>query len=389
MRQRILFVDDEARVLESLRRMLHLQREDWEATFLDQPEAAWEHLADYDVDAVVMDIKMPGTSGLELLERMQQTERIKDVPVVMLTGLADHDLKRRALEAGAADLLNKPVDPPDLLARLRSVLKLKRYQDELRAYSASLEQKVEERTLELAHSRLDIIWQLGKVAEQRDEYTANHVVRVGFYSRQIAETMRLNHAFQETIFLASPLHDIGKIAVPDRILLKQGPLNDAEIATMRHHCYDGAKILREESLIRKAFFHWRAVSAQAALPQYRNPILEVAATIALTHHERWDGNGYPEGLAGEEIPLESRIVAIADVYDSLTSIRPYRIAYPEERALQIIGDGEATHFDPQVHAAFFDALPELRRIRERFADEKLSGRHHEDAWDEESVVCRR
>jgi putative two-component system response regulator len=389
VKHRILLVDDEVRVLESLRRMLHSQRQIWETTCVDQADDAWEHLMDHDVDTVVMDIKMPGTSGLELLARMQQTERTKDVPVVMLTGLADHDLKRRALELGAADLLNKPVDPADLLARLRSVLRLKVCQDELKAYNALLEQKVEERTLELAHSRLDIIWQLGKVAEQRDEYTGNHVVRVGFYSRQIAEGLRMSHAFQETIFLAAPLHDIGKIAVPDRILLKPGPLNDAEIATMRHHCYAGAKILKEESLIRKAFFHWRAVDSQSLFPEFKNPILEVAASIALTHHERWDGNGYPEGLSGESIPLESRIVAIADVYDSLTSTRPYRIAYPEERALQIIQEGAASHFDPQVHAAFFSALPELRLTRQRFVDEKLSARQEEEAWDEESVVCRR
>ena len=241
----------------------------------------------------------------------------------------------------------------------------------MKAHNALLEQKVEERTLELAHSRLDIIWRLGKVAEQRDEYTGNHVVRVGFYSRQIAEALKMNHGFQETIFLAAPLHDIGKIAVPDRVLLKPGPLNDAESATMRQHCYAGARILKEDALVREAFFHWRAVDSQSAVPEFKNPILEIAASIALTHHERWDGNGYPEGLAGENIPLESRIVAIADVYDSLTSTRPYRIAYPEERAVQIIREGAARHFDPQVHAAFLNALPELRVIRERFADANL------------------
>ncbi len=360
MKHDILFVDDEVRVLESLRRMLHAQRGVWEMTFMSRAEAAWEHLLDQGADAVVMDVKMPGASGLDLLARMQQAERTRDLPVVMLTGLADHDLKRRALELGAADLLSKPVDPAELVARLRSALRLKSCRDELKAHNALLEQKVEERTQELAHSRLDIIWRLGKVAEQRDEYTGNHVVRVGFYSRQIAEALKMSHGFQEMLFLAAPLHDIGKIAVADRVLLKPGPLNDAESAAMRQHCYAGARILKEDALVRNAFFSWRAMDSQAVTgstgcpPEYRNPILEIAATIALTHHERWDGNGYPEGLAGENIPLESRIVAIADVYDSLTSTRPYRIAYPEERAVRIIREGAASHFDPQVHAAFLD-----------------------------------
>ncbi len=388
MKQHILFVDDEVRVLESLRRMLHSQCPVWEMAFVDRPETAWAHLMEHGADAVVMDVKMPGTSGLELLSRMQQTEQAKDLPVVMLTGLADHDLKRRALELGAADLLSKPVDPAELLARLRGVLRLKCCQDELKTHNALLEQKVEERTLELAHSRLDIIWRLGKVAEQRDEYTGNHVVRVGFYSRQIAEALKMNHGFQESIFLAAPLHDIGKIAVPDRVLLKPGPLNDAESATMRQHCYAGARILNEDALVRKAFFHWRAVDSQSAVPEFTNPILETAALIALTHHERWDGNGYPEGLGGESIPLESRIVAIADVYDSLTSTRPYRIAYPEERAVQIIREGAASHFDPQVHAAFLNALPHLRMIREQFVDAHFLTQQLEETWDEENLVCR-
>jgi putative two-component system response regulator len=384
VKQHILFLDDETQVLESLRRMLRAQRGLWEMTFLNQAEAAWAHLADQAVDALVMDIKMPGANGLELLARMRQAERTKDLPVVMLTGLADHDLKCRALELGAADLLNKPVDPADLLARLRSVLRLKACQDELKAHNASLEQKVEERTLELAHSRLDIIWRLGKVAEQRDEYTGHHVVRVGFYSRRIAEALKKSHGFQEALFLAAPLHDIGKIAIPDRVLLKPAPLNDAESALMRQHCYAGAKILQEDALLREAFFHGRAVDSQSAVPAFKNPILEIAAAIALTHHERWDGNGYPEGLAGEAIPLEARIVAIADVYDSLTSTRPYRLAYPEERAVQVIREGAATHFDPQVHAAFLEALPELRITGQRFADVHLPPRHTREDWDEES-----
>ena len=214
----------------ALRRILHSQRDEWELTMLSDVRQAMERLKDRLFDAVVVDVRMPGISGLELLAHIQQSERTRDIPVVVLTGLDDRGLKRKALELGAADLLNKPLDAADLLARLGSVLRLKSYRDELKARNQSLERQVEERTMELFHSRLDIIWRLGKVAEQRDEDTGNHVIRVGFYSRLVAEALGMNHGFQESTFVASPLHDIGKVGIPDRILLKRGPLSASESA---------------------------------------------------------------------------------------------------------------------------------------------------------------
>ena len=388
MKKQILFVDDEQPVLDALRRMLRPQRNIWEMVFVNRPEAAWRQLLEKEFDTVVSDVEMPGMTGLELLQRIQQTERTRDVPVVILTGLEGRELKRKALDLGAADLLNKPVDPEDLLARLHSVLRLKSYQDELRACNDRLERTVEKRTEELCQSRLDVIWRLAKAAEHRDNETANHVIRVGCISRVIAESLGMNRSFVETLFLAAPLHDIGKIGIPDAILMKRGTLGPGEWVTMKQHCVIGQRILREDSIVRATFLQWRGANSHAEIGAVGSPFLETAATVALTHHEKWDGTGYPQELAGEKIPLESRIVAVADVFDAVTSKRPYKAPFPEDEALRIICDGEGNHFDPTVYAAFTDALPEIRSIKEQFADSVNVSPEPEDVWDENDLVCR-
>ena len=388
MKKQILFVDDQQPVLDALRRMLRSQCNTWEMVFVNRPETAWRQLLEKEFDAVVSDIEMPGMSGLQLLQRIQQTERTRDVPVIILTGLDGRELKRKALDLGAADLLNKPVDPEDLLARLHSVLRLKSYQDELRAYNERLERAVEERTEELVQSRLDVIWRLAKAVEHRDNETANHVIRVGCISRLIAKSLGMNRGFVETLFLAAPLHDIGKIGIPDAILMKRGTLGPGEWATMMQHCEIGERILRDDSKVRAAFLQWRGASSHAEIGAFDSPFLQMAATIALTHHEKWDGTGYPHELAGEEIPLESRIVSIADVFDALTSKRPYKAPFPEQQALRIIRDKEGNHFDPTVYAAFTDALPEIKAVKQQFADGVDVSPEPEEVWDEEDLVCR-
>jgi putative two-component system response regulator len=384
----ILFVDDEQPVLDALRRMLRPHRDIWDITCVDHPEMAWDLLMENSFDAVVSDIKMPGMSGLELLERIQQTEHLKDLPVVMLTGLSTRELKRQALSLGAADLLNKPVEPEDLVARLRSVLRLKSYQDELKTHNELLEQRVQERTSDLFHARLDIIWRLGKAAEHRDDATGNHVIRVGCISRAIAEALGLDHDFVETLFLAAPLHDIGKIGIPDSVLLKSGPLSPGEWEVMKQHCQIGAKILREDCRAKKTFWEWRNLGPQFDVGIRENPVLEMGATIALMHHEKWDGSGYPQGLSAEEIPLAARIVAIADAFDAMTSKRPYKPPYPECQALEIIQDWAGTHFAPEAYIAFIDALPEIRSIQHRFADATEFLPEIEETGNEANLVCR-
>jgi len=403
VKRRILFVDDEPAFLEGLRRGLRGQRDAWEMHFVQSADEALQAVEGVDFDVVVTDVNMPGRDGLELLVALRESDRTRAIPVIILTGRGERDIKRRALDLGATDLLNKPVEREDLVARLRSVLKLKAYQDELKAQNEILDRKVRERTTELEESRLAIIWRLAKASEYRDEETGNHVRRVGWYCRALAEALGMPSDFVEMVFLTSPLHDIGKIGIPDRILRKRGGLTPAEWRVMQRHCEIGAAILLHEGKRGKAVFSeetGRAVAPpratgglpasvgdrrasgtrrsasvsdwgeEAALSLIPNPFLEMAATIARAHHERFDGGGYPAGLAGEAIPVEARIVALADTYDALCAERPYKPAFPEAKALRIIGEEVGSHFDPRVYAAFLASVDTLRSIRVELSDER-------------------
>ena len=258
VKKQILIVDDDQRMLDALRRTLHDQRDDWAMTFVRQPEKAWERLLEAAYDAVVTDVKMPGLNGLDLLERMRRTDKTRHVPVVVLTGLNDHDLKEKALNLGAVDLLNKPVEPGQLIARLRNMLQMKDYQDDLQTRNESLAEKIQQQEVDLAQTRMSIVCRLGMAAEFRDEDTGNHVVRVGCYSRAVAAAMGMPRSFLEMLLLAAPLHDIGKIGIPDSVLLKPGPLTDEEWAVMQRHCEIGERILHEESKAVVPSFDWYA-----------------------------------------------------------------------------------------------------------------------------------
>lgn len=367
MKSRILFVDDSRQVLDGMQRMLREKAGDWSITCCDDPCEAWDLVQAAPFDAVVLDIKMPRISGLELLRRMKAEASIRDVPVVMLTGLGDRDLKRKALHLGAADLLNKPAEAEDLLARIENVLRIKFYEDRLKEHNLRLEREVRERTAELFRSRLDVVWRLGKAAEHRDNETGNHVIRVGCMARAVAERLGMDRQFTETLFVASPLHDIGKVGIPDAILLKNGPLSPGERHVMMQHCWIGERILKENAQT-EIIFDRIAGDPERTGAKRKNPLLEMAARIALTHHERWDGAGYPQGLAGDAIPVESRITAIVDVFDALTSRRPYKPPSSDETAVSMIADEAGTHFDEGVHRAFEQSLPELRAIRKQLCD---------------------
>lgn len=379
MKRQILFVDDERPVLEALARALRRQRNTWAIVCVENGRRAWEELLEAAYDAVVSDVRMPGMSGLELLERMQRYERTRDVPMVMITGLEDQQLKQQALSLGAADLLNKPVDSAQLVARLSNVLRLKDHLDELKRSRQALEEIVRRQSAELSRSRLGLVCRLARAAEARDEETGNHVLRVGCFSHAIARALGQEDEFCQRLLLAAPLHDIGKIGIPDRILQKAGPLSPGERAVMEQHCVIGERILREQSAA--------GLPLIAELPAGRtlfespsDPLLETAATVALMHHERWDGRGYPLNLAGDQIPLEARVVAVADVFDALCSCRPYRHARTEEQALQYMREQSGEHFDPAVLAAFFRALPEIRAIRQSFEDYLQRSREEEWQW---------
>ncbi len=360
----LVFVDDEPHVLSGYRRSLQDLREDWELRFFDSAEAVLEHLQAHPVDVVISDVKMPEMDGLELLARIHALEG-GGPPVIIVTGMQDRTLKRRALDLGAADLMDKPVDPEDLVARLRSVLRIRHYQEELQNQNDLLESKVRERTSALEKSNKEIVLSLARAAEYRDEDTGGHVFRVSHYCPPLATKLGMSEDECELIFIASALHDLGKIGIPDRVLLKPGKLTSEEWAIVKQHCTIGAGILRRDHPVN------RLVSGlEGPLPSGEpisgNPLLHTAAQIALSHHEKWNGSGYPHGLSGEQIPLEARIVALVDVFDALSTRRPYREALSEEEAIRIIRSSVGTHFDPDVHLAFQESLEEIRQIHADF-----------------------
>lgn len=366
---RVLMVDDEPRVLAGFRRALLGRGLECELREAGNGREALEVLRREPIDVVLSDVQMPGMDGLELLQAIRAETAWETVQVVIVTGLDARDQKARAIELGASDLLTKPVSTAELQARLRNALQLKAYQDDLRARNAVLEEEVRRRTTEIAASRAEVVFRLAKAAELRDEETGLHVVRVGCYCRTIAQTLDLGAAFCDTIFLAGPLHDVGKIGIPDEILLKPGKLDPGEWTVMRRHTQIGAAILSREPGAFEALLSSSGGLRSLVEPRPENPVLAMAADIAMAHHERWDGDGYPRGLAGNDIPLAARICAVADVYDALGSVRPYKPAYPEEQVLAIMADGRGSQFDPEVYDAFGDCLPELQTLRRRFVDQ--------------------
>ncbi len=320
-------------------------------------------------DLVLLDIMMPTVSGIDILQVMALDPVLQRIPVLILTASIDSTTKRHCLDLGASDFLGKPVDPNDLLPRVRNTLINKQHQDRLAQYAEKLETIVRERTMELVASRQQVIHCLARAAEFRDDNTGQHVVRVGRYVGVIARKLGFNDSQVELLELAAQLHDIGKIGIPDDILKKPGKLDPDEYNLMQKHCMIGKKIisplLPEEFTVLKS--HTRIGSN--LLNVRSSPLLVLAARIAQTHHERWDGTGYPLGLRGEDIPIEGRLTTVADVFDALSTSRPYKAAYPREKCFKIIEEGRGTQFDPRVLDAFFAAGDEIVQIQLEYMDQ--------------------
>lgn len=327
---RILIVDDQPENVVLLRRVLSKAGyRDFEST--SEPSQAEKLYQSYHPDLVLLDLHMPGMDGFAVLERLRSlTARATYLPILVLTG--DHDpLKRRqALAAGATDFLAKPFDTVEVVLRIRNLLETRHLHRLLSDHNAVLEAGVRQRTRELEEAQSEILARLAAAAEHRDDDTGRHTFRVGQLSAAIAASLGLPREAVELIRAAAPLHDVGKIGVPDHILLKAGKLTPEEFAVMKTHTTIGAAIL---------------AGGRSAL------VIE-AERIALNHHERWDGTGYPNGLGGDVIPLGARIVAVADVFDALTHERPYRAAWPLDRVMEEIRAQSGHHFDPAVVAAF-------------------------------------
>jgi len=353
----VLLVDDDRSFLSMVCSTLQPYQESWRLSVHSDPEEAWKQIFASHVDAVISDLSMPRLSGFDLLRRIRGHASTHDIPVTILTGTADGDVKHDALDLGATDLLAKPFHTAELLARLRSMLRLKEMQDAAKRRSEELEELVASREKELNQSRREVIWKLAKAAEFRDEKTGDHVVRVARMSARIARELGLSSQKVDAIEMAAPLHDIGKIGIPDSILLKPGSLTSDERDVMRRHCDMGFRILSEsgQGENRPQFFlpFSRALAG--------DDVMKTAQEIALSHHEWWDGTGYPRGLSGTEIPLTARIVAVADVYDALRSVRPYKEALSPDEALQEIRWRRGRQFDPQVVDAFLRCHEPLAR----------------------------
>jgi putative two-component system response regulator len=319
-------------------------------------------------DLVLLDINMPRVSGLEILESMRREKEFSQIPVIIITASNDSKVKLAALRLGASDFLSKPVDPSELMLRLENVLAVKAYQDHLAEYSDRLEKQVQLRTQELVRSRQEAIHCLARAGEYRDDDTGHHVTRVGRYTALIASELGFPESAIELIEQAAQLHDVGKIGIPDSILHKPGKLEPHEFELIQEHCSIGRRIINplshEESIRLKSH---TSVGLQI-MGSTSSPVLKLAAVIAASHHEKWDGSGYPKGLSGNAIPIEGRIVAVADVFDALSSARPYKKAFPIDKCLEILREGRGKHYDPRVLDAFFNRIDEAIQIRKQYED---------------------
>lgn len=350
---RVLIVDDEPVVRRILRQ--RLSAEGYHCEEASSAQEAWERLAESPPELVVLDIKMPGKSGLELLPEIKKLNR--DTAVIMATAITDTATAIGCMKGGASDYLVKPFNLDEVSISVQRALEKRRLEIDNRTYRQHLEEMVTERTADLNQAvdrlkiaSLDTIHRLARAAEYRDEGTGTHIQRMSQYSAAIARKLGLDEKRVENILYAAPMHDVGKIGIPDRILLKPGSLDEDEWGVMRSHPLIGAEILR---------------GADAEF-------IRLAEIITLTHHEKWDGSGYPRGLKGSEIPLAGGIVAVADVFDALTSARPYRPALSVAESLEIIQQGRGSHFDPDVADAFSDIIDEVLSIRDKYSDEERS-----------------
>lgn len=308
-------------------------------------------------DLILLDIMMPGIDGYEVVRCLKEHEETKIIPVVMITALEGLQDRVKALEAGADDFLSKPVDKNELRARVQSLLTVKAYHDHMRNHQKELETKVARRTEQLKRAfenikkaSLDSIYLLSRAAEYKDEDTGAHILRMSNYAAAVACKLGFSERAIESILYAAPMHDVGKIGIPDHILLKPGKLEPDEWETMKQHTTMGGSILKGPE----------------------TGFIKLAETIALTHHEKWDGNGYPKGLKGAEIPQIGRVVAIADVFDALISKRPYKEPFSLEEAFTIVKEERGKHFDPEVVDAFFAVQDEIISIKDKYRDEKES-----------------
>lgn len=315
-------------------------------------------------DLILLDLHMPQVDGFEVLRQVRRDNRTKETPVIVLTASRDKDAKVQALKLGASDFLEKPIQPRELLARVHNTLLAKAHVDMLKDYSSRLEYEVQARTTELMASRREAVQCLARAAELRDDVTGRHVIRVGRYAAIIAEELGFSAERINWMEHAAQLHDVGKIGIPDAILHKPGRLTEEEFSIMQGHCVAGRSIIRDELVGDEMVKH------RNVFDDWTSPMMHLASVVAATHHEKWDGTGYPRGLQGTDIPIEGRITAIADVFDALSTTRPYKAAIPLAECFCLMEEKRGTHFDPDVLDAFFRRRAEVIQTAHDYADRR-------------------
>ncbi|GAB4267052.1 MAG: two-component system response regulator [Methylomicrobium sp.] len=343
--ERILIVDDEPANLKLLERLLG-QQGYRNLILVDDPRRVVARYQEARTDLILLDINMPYWDGYQVIEQLKAIDDPLLPPIVILTAQHGKDFLLRALNAGARDFITKPFDRNELLMRVYNLLQAQLAHRLLYDQKTVLQDMVDARTEELHRTRLQIVQCLGRAAEYRDEETGNHILRMSHMCALLAHAVGWSERQCDLILNASPMHDIGKIGIPDAILLKPGKFEPHEWEIMKTHAVIGAQLLVGDD----------------------SDLLRMAHDIALTHHEKWDGSGYPNGLSGENIPQAGRIAAVADVFDALTSVRPYKKAWAVDDALNFIKDNRGKHFDPVLVDLFEQRFPAILEIRERFVD---------------------
>lgn len=334
----ILVVDDTPENIDVLRGILHPKYRIKAA--IDGERALKIARTEPQPDMILLDVMMPGMDGYEVCQRLKSDPFTAEIPVIFVTAKDSEADETHGLEVGAVDYLTKPVRPAIVKARIATQLAL-------RDQTSHLESLVKQRTAELNVSRLEIIRRLGQAAEYKDNEAGMHIIRISHYSKEIALALGKSNEWAELIYQAAPMHDVGKIGVPDEVLQKPDKLDDTEWQYIRRHPEFGAEIIGE----------------------HKSQLLFTAREIALWHHEHWDGNGYPHGLKEQQIPLAARIVAIADVFDALTSERPYKQAWSTDQAIQYVTEHAGTQFDPAIVDAFNQVTAQIKEIRRKYCDE--------------------
>ncbi|MBT3136755.1 two-component system response regulator [Alteromonas sp. ALT199] len=322
----LLVVDDEPVNLRVLKQLLS---SDYQLIFARNGEEALKLAETRQPNLILLDVMMPGLTGFEVCRQLKQKASTKQIPVIFVTALTDEHEETEGFDAGAVDYITKPISPAIVKARVKTHLSLVQAD-------------------ELLDSRLQIVQRLGRAAEYKDNETGMHVMRMSHFARELALAYGLSAKQAEILLHAAPMHDIGKIGIADSIMLKPGKLTDEEFATMKHHPEIGAEIIGDcgDSLL-----------------------LKVAKSVSLTHHEKWDGTGYPKGLVGEDIPIEGRICAIADVFDALTSKRPYKDAWSIEKTVEFLQSQKGKHFEPRLVDLMIEIMPKILDIKATFKDE--------------------